>query len=259
MTFHGYDVTQLAEDPRTGARYRRQLAQLFADAEALVAVSGFIRDRLLALGAPPEKVVTHFIGIPLQPLPDLPPVAARLFFVGRLVAKKGVADLLDAVGALPGHLRRTPVEVFGDGPLREQLEQRAEALGLAVTFHGHRPAAEVSRAYRAGGIFCGPSRRSERGDAEGLGMVFVEAAAAGLPVVAYRHGGVPEAVEDGVTGLLVPEGDVAALSAALARVLTDPALARRLGAAGRRSAEQRFDVVRQTALLEDLYDRLAPG
>ncbi|MEJ5914319.1 glycosyltransferase [Pseudokineococcus sp. 1T1Z-3] len=260
VTFHGYDVTRLPVEPRTGAAYRRGLRRLFESATVLVAVSEYVRERLLALGAPEAKVVVQPIGIPPGPPPPRDPTPVRrLLFVGRLVEKKGVADLLDAVAALPEELRRTPVEVCGDGPLRPELEARAAERGLVVEFRGHRSPDQLRAAYQGGGIFCGPSKRAPGGDAEGLGMVFLEAAAAGLPVVAYRHGGVPEAVDDDVTGLLVPEGDVGALSAALARVLGDDDLARSMGAAGRALVEQRYDITRCTAALEDLYDRVAAG
>ena len=105
---------------------------------------------------------------------------------------------------------------------------------------GHRPPAEVHADLARGGVFCGPSRRTAAGAVEGLGTVFLEAAAHGLAVAAYRSGGVPEAVADGTTGLLAPEGDVPALARALCALLDDPALARRLGEAGihvRRFAE----------------------
>lgn len=258
VTFHGYDVTRLPEDPRTGAAYRRGLRRLFGTAAVLLAVSGYVRERLLELGAPADKVVVFPIGIPLGESPSSdPPTVRRLLFVGRLVEKKGVADLLDAVAALPGDLRRTPVELCGDGPLRPELEARAAERDLVVEFRGHRSPDQLRAAYQGGGVFCGPSRRAPGGDAEGLGMVFLEAAAAGLPVVAYRHGGVPEAVDDGASGLLVPEGDVAGLTAALERLLSDADLAARMGAAGRRLVEERYDVERQTGVLEELYDRVA--
>jgi glycosyltransferase involved in cell wall biosynthesis len=110
---------------------------------------------------------------------------------------------------------------------------------------------------RAHAIFCGPSQRAANGDAEGLGMVFIEAALAGLPVVAYRHGGVVEAVDDRSTGLLAPEGDVEALSENLAALLAEPERARALGQAGARRAAELFELATQAAKLELLYDQVA--
>jgi glycosyltransferase involved in cell wall biosynthesis len=108
-------------------------------------------------------------------------------------------------------------------------------------------------------VLCVPSRRAPDGDAEGLGQVVLEAAAVGTPTVGYRHGGIPEAVRDGVTGLLAAEGDVAGLRAALARALDDDALWAQLSAAARRHVETEFDLGRQTARLEALYDEVCSG
>lgn len=256
VTFHGYDVTRLPDHPRSGQRYRRQLADLFERASALVAASRYVEGRLLGLGAPREKLHQLHIGIPV-PTPHTPPGDdQRIFFVGRLVEVKGVEDLLQAVAALPPRHRRTPVTLFGDGPLRADLQARARELGVDADFRGHRPPADLRAAMAGGGLLCGPSRRSPAGDVEGFGMVFLEAAAAGLPAVAYRTGGVPEAVEDGVTGLLAPEGDVPALRDALVALLDDPGRARAMGRAGRARVERDFDVRRQSARLEELYDRV---
>jgi glycosyltransferase involved in cell wall biosynthesis len=259
VTFHGWDATRLPDDPARGTRYRHRLAALFEQADALVAVSDFIAARLLALGAPAEKVHRLYTGIPLPehsgPAPTA--LARRILFVGRLIDVKGPGDLLEAVAGLPGEHRGTPVRLYGDGHLRPALEARARALGVDAVFMGHRPPAEVHADLARGGIFAGPSRRTAAGAVEGLGTVFLEAAAHGLAVAAYRSGGVPEAVADGVTGLLAPEGDVPALSRALCALLDDPQLARRLGSAGRARVEQRFDIRHRTAELEALYDVLA--
>lgn len=257
VTFHGYDVNRLPNHPSTGARYRAQLAELFASAAVLVATSDFIAAKLLALGAPEHKVRRLYVGIPVPQPFAAPPPARRVLFVGRLIDVKGPEDLLAAVAALPPHLRDVPVRVYGDGGLREELEQRAGALGVRAEFLGHRPPAEVAADMARGGVFCAPSRRTASGDEEGFGMVFAEAAAAGLAVVSCRTGGVPEAVDDGVSGLLVPERDPAALSAALGQLLDDPERARRMGAAGRARVEALFDVRRQTQRLEEVYDELA--
>ncbi len=258
VSFHGYDATRLPLDPETGRAYREQLRALFAQAPVLLAASDFLAARLRALGAPEHAVVRHYTGIPVPPF-RAPGHARRVVFAGRLVPVKGVEDVLHAVAALPDGLRDTPVHLYGDGPLRAHLERRARELRVRAEFFGHRPHAEVTRALADGGVFCAPSRRSPDGAEEGLGTVYLEAAAAGLPVVAYRSGGVGEAVADGATGLLAPEGDRRALTSAVHRLLADPEQGRALGLAGRHRVEQRFDVEAQTAALERTYDRVAAG
>lgn len=250
VTLHGHDVTRQPSTPGLlGVRYRRNLRDVFRRAAVIIAVSSRIRDRALALGADPAKVRVHHTGIPLPPRPAPRPARWDVAFVGRLVEKKGVADLLEA-------LRRTPASavVIGDGPLAEQL--RARAAGLDVTFTGSLPPEEVATHLAASRLLAAPSRTARDGDEEGLPTTILEAAAMGLPVVATRHSGIPEAVRDGETGLLADEGDVAGLAAHLSTLLKDDDLRTRMGAAGRAHVEQHFDLAKQSARLEDLYDEL---
>ncbi len=255
VTFHGYDVT--SEPRRTdpaGRRYRARLREVFAYADTLIAVSDHVAGLLVSLGAPEGRIRVLPIGIPTEG-PEPRPLSARrgIVFVGRLVEHKGVEDLLGAVAALPADLRSVPVTIVGDGPLRPALEAAATTAALDVTWRGFVPPAEVAMALRENAIFCAPSIRSVAGDAEAFGMVYLEAALQGLPVVAYAVGGVPEAVARDVTGLLAPERDITALSGHLRTLLTNPELASALGSRGRERVRRDFDVVRRTAELEDLY------
>lgn len=260
VSFHGYDVTQLVTgDSPAVTSYLVRLRQVFAQASRLIAVSEFIAGRLIALGAPADKVVVCPIGLPLLELPALTQDRDGIVFVGRLVPKKGVDDLLAAVALLPDELRRTRVTIIGYGPLHTELADRARSSGLNVELRGRQPSSEVARAMQQHAVFCAPSKTSAAGDAEGFGIVFLEAAAQGAPSVSYRHGGVPEAVLDGVTGLLADEGDVAGLSSALRALLVDPGRADSLGRAGRQRVAAEFDIRRRTAVLEQLYDEVTGG
>ncbi len=259
-TFHGYDVTRTPRMPHgVGREYRRRLGHVFSYATRLVAVSDFIAGRLLELGAPADKVTVHHIGIALRSPSTVVPDDERrgITFVGRLVGKKGIDDLLDAVARLPEAVRAAhPVRVVGDGPLRDATISRARALGLDLTMLGFLSSTEVADVLASSAVFCAPSRTGPDGDCEGFGMVFLEAALQGTPVVSYAHGGVVSAVEDAVTGLLAPEGDVAALAGHLEQVLTDPVLARGLGVAGAARVRRDFDIRDRTAALERLYDEV---
>jgi phosphatidylinositol alpha-1,6-mannosyltransferase len=153
-------------------------------------------------------------------------------FAGRLVERKGLADLFAALAAVPAVDR---LVVAGPGD-RAPWERMAEAAGVAgrVTFLGYVTPAELPPLYRAADLFAGPSRDARsRDDVEGFGIVYLEASASGLPVLATHTGGIPEAVEDGVGGILVPPRDPAALAGAWRRLAADDALRRRLGAGGR--------------------------
>lgn len=255
FTAHGYDVSAMAAALTRSPR-RSGWHALVRQAAAVIAVSDHIAGRLESMGVPGEKITVRHIGIPVPPPPGDGPRHA-IVFVGRLVEKKGCDDLLRAVAALDAGAGPTPVRIVGDGPDRAALEALARRLGVDATFVGRQPPDVVAAELRAARVFCAPSKTAADGDVEGFGMVFLEAAAAGTPVVTYASGGTPEAVADGVTGLLAREGDVADLTRALAAVLDDDALAARLGAAGRRRVVGQFDIGPLTAALEDVYDRVA--
>lgn len=257
VTCHGNDVTRDAAALDHG-RPENRMRELADYASHFVCVSDFIAERTRALGVAESKTIVLPIGIPVGPAPvadDHP--REGILFVGRLVAKKACGDLLAAVRALPDGLRSTPVTVIGDGPERRRLEEEAVAAGLQVRFLGTRSPAEVATAMRRAQVLCNPSRTAPDGDAEGFGMIFLEAAAQELPVVSYRSGGIPEAVLQGVSGLLADEGDVRGLVHDLEVLLTDDATARRLGTNGRTRVVEQFDISARTRDLEQLYASLS--
>ena len=260
VTLHGSDVTAQPGKPGLrGVRYRHRLRSLFRDAALLVAVSEHIASAARRWGAPAAKLVVLPVGVPGRPAPGEGP-RADVLFVGRLVEKKGVADLITAFAGLDPRLRgEHRLLVVGDGPLRGELEAQAEASGAVVEFLGFADPETVQRRLGDAAALAVPSRTAGNGDTEGLPTVVFEAARASTPVVGYAHAGIPEAVEDGVTGLLAEEGDVAGLRSRLATLLGEPGRARALGRAARERFEEDFDIARQTAQLEELYERVLRG
>jgi colanic acid/amylovoran biosynthesis glycosyltransferase len=255
VSFYGMDVTALPyRRSPAGLRYRQRLPELFDRAHTLIAPSEFLAGELELLGAPRHKMrfIPPGTAVGPRPLPDAR--RSGIIFVGRLVEKKGAADLLTAVALLPAALRSVPVTIVGYGPLLPGLTRTAQRLGLNVTFAGQQTSAQVQHLLRRHAIFCGPSKRAADGDSESLGMVFIEAALAGLPVASYRHGGVRESVGDGATGLLARESDTAGLAANLRSLLEDPDRATAMGAAGYDRAAALFNLATQTVKLEHMYD-----
>lgn len=253
----GYDVTLsraalLRSGRPTWIRYALGRGRLMRGGDLFLAVSEALREKAIALGYPAERVATHYNGVDLDRFhPDGGPREAGLVLhVGRLVEKKGTAVLIDAMAGLEG----ARLVVIGDGPLRGALERRA---GPHVHFLGALPPDEVASWMRRASVLAAPSLTAGDGDAEGLPNVVVEAAASGLPVVATHHSGIPEAVTDGETGFLVPEGDSAALAARIGELLAADGLQQAMGAAARRLAQERFDRARLTARLEAIYDQVA--
>jgi glycosyltransferase involved in cell wall biosynthesis len=226
-----------------------------------LAVSDALRARAIARGFPEERTLTHYNGVDLDRYrPDPSMQRGRtVLHVGRLVEKKGTLTLIRAFARAAAACPDARLLILGDGPLRPSLEREAAASGCGerIRFAGHTPADEVARQLQQAWLLAAPSETARNGDGEGLPNVVVEAAAAGLPVVATDHAGIPEAVIDGVTGLLVPEGDQQRLGDALLRLLGDPAMRAGIGAAARQRAETHFDARRQAARLETLYDRLS--
>lgn len=256
VTFHGFDVTSAPRDGSPhGLRYLAGLRAVFEYATTLIAVSDFIAGKLDELGAPADKVVVAPIGIPVGRELSTPTDRSGITFVGRLAQKKGVADLIQAVSAVPHELLDgQPVRIIGYGPDEAMLRETATRAGVPVEFLGKRDPGYIADTLSRSRIFCAPSRTAANGDSEGFGMVYLEAALQSVPVVAYHHGGVPEAVSDGVTGLLVPEGDIAGLTASISRLLADREAAVSIGAAGRQRVLREFDIEARTRRLEEIYD-----
>lgn len=261
VTLHGHDVNVA---PRVsgfrGWRYRLRLRAMFRNAAMIIAVSSFIADRAVSLGAPAGRVRTVYIGVPVGTQPQSIPYEKRswdVVFVGRLVEVKGAEDVLRAV-ALAQEERSTPIRVaiVGDGALRSRLEEIARTMSAEVQFWGFVSSDRVAEILADSRIFVGASRTSSDGAVEAFGLVYAEAGASGLPVVAYAHGGVREAVLSGVTGLLSDEGDVADLGRNLARLLDHPDEAVKLGEQGRLRVAAEFDLTQQTHELELIYDEV---
>jgi len=166
-----------------------------------------------------------------------------VLFVGRLLPNKGASRLIEAFGRLVREGRDLQLELIGDGPERERLTARVAELGLdsRVTLRGAVAQGEVIAALRRAELLAAPAEIGADGGRDGLPNVVLEALAVGLPVVASRVASIEEAVQDEVSGLLVPPGDPPALAAAIARLLDDRELRDRLVDGGRRLVEDRFD------------------
>jgi glycosyltransferase involved in cell wall biosynthesis len=237
------------------------LRRAIRSADAVTAISTYTVSLVRALYERPVDLIPFGATIPipdqLPPLPPSPPF--RLLFVGRLVERKGVRYLLDAVARARASGVDVVADVVGEGPIRAGLEAHARSLGLdaAVRFHGFVSDHDLVRHYMDCHAFVLPAVVDEKGDVEGLGVVIIEALAYGRGVIASAAGGITDIVDHDRTGLLVPPGDVAALADAIAALAADPARLARLGRAGRAHVEERFSWDAVIGKLVDLYSRLA--
>ncbi|HEX7050518.1 MAG TPA: glycosyltransferase [Longimicrobiales bacterium] len=255
VTYHGMDITV----ERTTAADRRRRERIFAAADRIIAVSEFIAGRLREAGCPAEKLTVHYIGVDTErfvPAPAESRASSQILFVGRLVPKKGLIHLIRAMPRVQRAVPDAELVVAGDGGLRSQLEAEAGRLGIRCRFLGVRTPDQVQALMRRATLLCAPSVVAENGDAEGLGMVIVEAQASGIPVVTFRSGGAAESVVHGETGFVAPERDEDALAAHLTAILADAELRDRMSAAARAHIVENFDLRRQTAALERIYDQV---
>ncbi len=164
--------------------------------------------------------------------------------IGRLIEKKGFADLINACAVLKQNGREFRCVIIGEGPLHEALaaQVRDSALANSVQLLGPQTQRQIGDWFRAARIFVLACTTEADGGMDNLPTVIMEAMAAGLPVISTSLAGVPEMVQDGATGELVPPRDPTALATAIARLLADPAEAARLGARGRVAAAERFSI-----------------
>lgn len=253
-TVHGHDITKHENAQVEDSISRR----FFEQVDGVIAVSDFIAEQALARGCPENKLLQHYIGIDLERFnqPKKETDQPLLLFVGRLVEKKGCTYLLQAMERLKARFPELKLSVIGAGDLAATLQQEAAERQLDVVFAGTASAAEIREQLARSWIFVAPSITAQSGDAEGLGMVFLEAQALRTPIVSFRSGGLVEAVEDGVSALLSEEKDVAGLAENIATLLENSKLRHNMGLAGRKRVEEQFNLRKQCAKLETIYDKL---
>ena len=262
-TFHGFDAT-LGTLAMLGSpawfRYPLLRRKLAREGDLFLCASSFIRDRLLAMGFPESRTQIHYIGVDCRAIRLREDCEERpvILHVARLVEVKGTRYLLRAFATVARRYDGAQLVIIGDGPLKRPLQALAASAGLRdrVEFLGALPHAEVLSWMRKAAMLVLPGIRTATGRVEGLGMVLLEAAATGLPVIGSRVGGIPECILEGRTGFLVPERDEAALAERMGELLEDTVKRRQMGTAGRALVERRFDIHRQTEALENLYDTL---
>lgn len=232
---------------------RWRLDEKIARAGFVACISHFSRSQGMLFSDPAHWSRLHIVHCGVVPerygRDPARPAGRHVLFVGRLAAAKGVPILLEAFARLHARFADARLTLIGDGPDRTHLETRAAELGLggAVTFTGYRNQDEVADHLAQGDLFALPSF------AEGVPVVLMEAMASGLPVLATRIAGIPELVEDGLSGRIVAPGDADAFSDAMIALLDDPAQARALGQAGRARIAQDFDVRSEAGKLAALF------
>ncbi len=256
VSFHGADITLRTHQPG----YEAQLRELLKTVPLVLARSKSLRDKLLELGCPPDRLALNRTGVPLEQFPFVKRVAPangqwQLVQACRLIPKKGLITALQAFALFRQKYPQATYVIAGEGPMRDELKGWVGKLGLEkqVRFTGFLSQAKLYQLYLSSHIFLHPSEMMADLNQEGIPNSMLEAMSTGLPVVATFHGGIPEAVEDGRTGLLVPEKDPRALCAALERVTGDDANWDRMGQEASESITANFEQRAQIEHLENQY------
>ena len=233
--------------------HRRSLQQRTS---MFICVSDFIRKKALLGGFPEAKCRVHYIGVDLRFFEAgvQPRDKDVVLFVGRFIEKKGIEYLLRAMAVVQRTRPQTRLVLLGDGPLMPSLRTLQQELAIQCDWMGSQPAAVVKEWMQRARVVCAPSVTAQDGLSEGLPTVLVEAHAVGTPVVSTWHAGIPEIVLDGQTGRLVAEKDDTALAAALLFYLEDDAAWNAASEAAVRHVHASFDLRRQNAELEQIYD-----
>jgi colanic acid/amylovoran biosynthesis glycosyltransferase len=258
VSFHGADVA-LKQDVRD---YPAKLRRLFGVVPLVFARSQSLANRLIDLGCPPEKLRINRTGVPLGEFPfvhrQLPTKNGswRVIQACRLIPKKGVATSLRAFAIFKKDNPEAEFFIAGKGPLQPELEMLAAGLGIFkdVHFVGFLSQAKLMELYANAHLFLHPSETSPNQDQEGVPNSILEAMATGLPVAATQHGGIPEAVEHGRTGWLVPEEDHIALANAMQEMARSPRVLIEMGLRGREAVIKRFEQEAQIDQLEWFYE-----
>jgi glycosyltransferase involved in cell wall biosynthesis len=229
----------------TAELYQHRMWRVYERAQVLIAPSAFLRDKLLEHGLHPRRI--EVLPNPVEaddyggPAGD----GGYVLYVGRLDPEKGVHTLVEA--AVRSHV---PLKVVGSGELEAGLRRDAAAAGWpGVEFLGHRQGDELRQLFRNARLVAVPSECYEN-----CPLVVLEAFASGKPVLASRLGGLPELVEEGRTGRLLPAGDVASWSAALTELAADPLRCAAMGAEALGIARQRHSAAAHHRRLLELYD-----
>jgi glycosyltransferase involved in cell wall biosynthesis len=251
VSFHGADVA----GEMAGASHRRSLSEMLDRAALFPCRSEDLAKRVIAMGANPGKIRVSRTVVPELPLRYAGAERSRrVLQASRLIPKKGLRTTLNAFALARRSVPDATLVICGDGPMRGELETLAATLGVASSVHftGFLDQERLTSELRDAAIFVHPSE-SVNGDTEGIPNSLLEAMAMGIPVLATKHGGIPEAVTDGETGYLMEERDVAGLARRMTELLCQPNENERLGCTARASVRHRFSQDAAAAALGEMY------
>ncbi len=256
-TFHGNDITTYLK--KEGERAYDLLFQL---GDNFLPISERWKGRLIELGCK-DKIIVHRMGIDCKKFAfslRKPSTngQVKIVTIARLVEKKGVEYGIRAFAKLKKTKPSLNYTIVGDGPLRESLQELINTLDIndTVKLVGWKQQQEVIKILQNSDILLAPSVTSQNGDQEGIPVTLMETMAMGLPIISTLHSGIPELIESGKSGFLVPERDVDALAEKLNYLVENPEVWSEMGSAGRKFVEQNYDINKLNDKLAKIYQDL---
>jgi glycosyltransferase involved in cell wall biosynthesis len=259
VSFHGADVIVEMNKPA----YREATRQMLAAVKLALVRSESLRRAVVDLGCDEKKIEVQHTGIPLDEFPLRDRSAPkngewRFAQAGRLIEKKGLPVTLRAFARFLKRYPNATLTVAGDGPLLGQIQDLARELKIdnRISFTRFISQEQLRDIYYASHIFLHPSETGFDGNQEGIPNSMLEAMASGLPVFATEHGGIPEAIENGVSGVLVPERDDEELAWALINAVEEPGFLLRMARNGAEVVRNKFDLRMQARRLGEVYMRM---
>jgi len=257
VSFHGADAQVDLDKPK----FLEATRKVFTLAKLLVVRSHSLKAKLVGAGCDEAKIRIQRAGVPLKDIPfrqrEVPADGAwRCVQAGRLIEKKGLGTSLRAFAEFSKTYPKSTLTLAGDGELRADLWSLAQKLGVAerVKFTGFLGQSELRALYAGAHVFMHPSQIGKDGNQEGVPNSMLEAMASGLPILATTHGGIPEAVVHGESGLLVAERDHAALAAEMLALAGDPARFTTMSKVAAEHVARTFEIGASAAVLEGIYD-----
>lgn len=257
VSFRGYDISQFVQE-HGACIYDRT----FVEADLFLPNCDFFKHRLLKLGCEEKKICIHYSGIDCdrfqyEPRHLEPSQKICIATIGRLVEKKGIEYSIRAIAKIAKLYPNLEYNIVGCGALQIELERLIRELELTDIVHllGKKDRQEIIQILQRSHIFVAPSVTARDGNQDAPVNVLKEAMAIGLPVISTYHGGIPELVEDGISGFLVPERDAEAIALKLQYLIAHPETWNIIGAAGRKRVEECFDMQKLNDELVDIYQK----
>jgi len=241
----------------------KKYSQLFVTGDLFLPVCNFFRERLISLGCDPKKIIVQHSAVDCKKFSfrarTLQPNATiQIITVARLTEKKGLEYAIKAIKKLSQKFPNIEYKIVGTGPLKEKLEQFVTKLNMQekIKLLGWASQDKVAALLNEAHIFIHPSITDQKGSQEGIPNALKEAMAQGLPVIGTFHAGIPELIENGVSGLLVPEKNAPALAKKIAFLIKNPDLWKNMGIAARKKIKNKFSRERTNDALVEIFQNL---